>query len=154
MEGRFLARCLSSLRHQRSRRRCQVNFINIILGQPLCPVVGRRRQHAVSKLACIVQSSARSYPASICLGRPILVIWSPSGDTRGPSVDFEAIDMPCSEPLHFSHIADYDFCPIFDPDVGLSLLVCDVEQVNLTGFKDRHYTIIFFKKKACKLHQK
>ena len=42
-----------------------------------------------------------------------LVIWSPSGDTRGPSVIFEAVDMPCSGPLHFSHNADYiyDFCP-------------------------------------------
>ena len=36
-----------------------------------------------------------------------LVTWSPSGDTRGPSVVFEAVDMPCSGPFHFSHSVDY-----------------------------------------------
>ena len=36
-----------------------------------------------------------------------LVIWSPSGDTRGPSVVFEAVDVPCPGPFHFCHIADY-----------------------------------------------
>ena len=30
-----------------------------------------------------------------------LVIWSPSGDTRGPSVVFEAVDMQCPGPFHF-----------------------------------------------------
>ena len=37
--------------------------------------------------------------------------------------------MPCPGPFHFSHIADYvyDFCPLPDRDVGLSVLVCDVE---------------------------
>ena len=29
-----------------------------------------------------------------------LVIWSPSGDTWGPSVVFEAVDVPCPRPLH------------------------------------------------------
>ena len=29
-----------------------------------------------------------------------LVIWSPSGDTRGPSVVFGAVDMPSSGPFH------------------------------------------------------
>ena len=35
-------------------------------------------------------------------------------------------------PFHFSHIADYiyDFCPLPDPDVGLSILVCDVEHTS------------------------
>ena len=33
--------------------------------------------------------------------------------------------MPCPGPFHFSHIAD--FCRLPDPDVGLSILVCDVE---------------------------
>ena len=36
-----------------------------------------------------------------------LVIWSPSGDTGGPSVVFKAVDVPCPGPFHFSHIADY-----------------------------------------------
>ena len=35
------------------------------------------------------------------------VIWSPSGDTLGPSVVFEAVDVPCQAPLHICHIADY-----------------------------------------------
>ena len=66
-----------------------------------------------------------------------LAIWFPSGDTRGPSVVFEAVDMPCPGPFHFSHSVHYiyDFCPLPDPDVGtsvfyvmlsiiLSILVC------------------------------
>ena len=36
-----------------------------------------------------------------------LVIWSPSGDARGPSVVFEAVDMPCPGPFNFSHSVDY-----------------------------------------------
>ena len=36
-----------------------------------------------------------------------LVIWSPSGDTRGPSVVFEGVDIPCPEPFHLSHSVDY-----------------------------------------------
>ena len=43
------------------------------------------------------------------------------GDTRGPSVLIEAVDVPCQGPLHFSHIADYisDLCPLSDLDVCL-----------------------------------
>ena len=36
-----------------------------------------------------------------------LVIWSPSGDARGPSVVFEGVDIPCPEPFHLSHSVDY-----------------------------------------------
>ena len=56
---------------------------------------------------------------------PFLAIQSPRGDTRGPSVVFEADDMPCPGPLHLSHIADYvyDFCPLPDSDAGVSVLV-------------------------------
>ena len=36
------------------------------MGQPSCPVDGRRPQHAVSKLACIVLSSVISCRSSIC----------------------------------------------------------------------------------------
>ena len=39
--------------------------------------------------------------------RLVLSLWSPSGNTRGPSVVFEAVDMPCPRPFHFSQIADY-----------------------------------------------
>ena len=61
-----------------------------------------------------------------------LVIWSPSGDTRGPSVVFEAVDMPCPGPFHFSHSLDYiyEFCPLSDPDVDISIFVCDVEHTS------------------------
>ena len=61
-----------------------------------------------------------------------LVIWSPTGDTRGPSVVFEAVDMHCPGPFHFSYSVDYiyDFCPLPDPDVGLSVFVCDVEHTS------------------------
>ena len=61
-----------------------------------------------------------------------LVIWSPSGDTRGPSVVFEAVDVPCPGPFHFSHSVDYiyDLSPLPGPDVGLSIFVCDVEHTS------------------------
>ena len=44
-------------------------IIIIIIRQPLCPVVGRRPQHAVSKWPCLVLSSAISCCSSICPGR-------------------------------------------------------------------------------------
>ena len=44
-------------------------LIIIIIRQPLCPVVGRRPQHVVSKLPCLVLSSATSCRSSICSGR-------------------------------------------------------------------------------------
>ena len=61
-----------------------------------------------------------------------LVIWSPSGDARGPSVVFEAVNRPCPGPFHFSHSVDYiyEFCPLPDPDVGPSIFVCDVEHTS------------------------
>ena len=61
-----------------------------------------------------------------------LVIWSPSGDARGPSVIFEAVNMPCRGPFHFSHSVDYiyEFCPLPNPDVGPSIFVCDVEHTS------------------------
>ena len=61
-----------------------------------------------------------------------LVIWSPSGDARGSSVVFEAVDMPCPGPFHFSHSVDYiyEFCPLPNPDVGPSIFVCDVEHTS------------------------
>ena len=56
------------------------------------------------------------------------------GDSRGPSVVFEAVDVLCQGPLHLSHIADYtyDFCPLPDPTtcICLSDLVCDVENTS------------------------
>ena len=67
--------------------------------------VGRRPQHAVSKLACLCcPLPDRIAPVLVQVVSPplgwsplssFLVIWSPSGDTRGPQVVFEAVDMPC-----------------------------------------------------------
>ena len=51
-----------------------INIIIIIIRQPLCPVVGRRPQHAVSKLPCLVLSSAISCRSSICPGR-LSIAW-------------------------------------------------------------------------------
>ena len=69
--------------------------------------------------------SARSCPSSVHVVSPTLglsllssfrVVWSPSGDTRGPSVGFEAVDVACPGPLQCSHIAAYVYyiCPIPD----------------------------------------
>ena len=46
-----------------------ISLFIIIIRQPLCPVVWRRPQHAVSKLPCLVPSSAISCGSSICPGR-------------------------------------------------------------------------------------
>ena len=72
-------------------------------------------------------------PLSSCLA-----IWSPSDDTRGPSVVFKAVDMPCPGPF-FYYIPDYIyyFCLLSDPvlvflslyvmlSILLSILVCAV----------------------------
>ena len=58
--------------------------------------------------------------------RDFLSLWSPSGDTGGPSIVLETGGVPCPVPLHFPHIL-YDLCPLPDPGVGPSVLVCDVE---------------------------
>ena len=57
------------------------------------------------------------------LGWSPLSSWSPSGDARGPSVVFEAVNMPCPGPFHFSHSVDYiyEYCPLPDPDILLVL---------------------------------
>ena len=78
-----------------------------------------------------------------------LVIWSPSGDTQGPPVVFEAVDMPCPGPFHLSHIADYiyDFCLLPDPNVFLSILVglCDVEHTSFHfGLCGRKFVLCLF----------
>ena len=41
--------------------------------------------------------------------------------------------MPWPGPFHFAHIADYiyDFCPLHEPDVGLSIPVGDVEHTSV-----------------------
>ena len=66
-----------------------------------------------------------------------LVVLSPSNYTSGPSVVSDAVDMPCPRPLHVSHIADYvyDFCPLSYPDLGLSILVVHVHNVEHSSFQ-------------------
>ena len=49
--------------------------------------------------------------------------------------------------VHFSHIADYiyDFCPLPNPDVGLSILVCDVEHTSFHfGLCGRKFVLCLF----------
>ena len=43
------------------------------------------------------------------------VICSPSGGTRGPSVVFEAVDMPCLGPFHFFSQCTLYLCPLSSP---------------------------------------
>ena len=64
---------------------------------------------------CVAFQKGRSRPTYVRLVS--LVVWSPNGDTRGPSIVFEAVDDPCPGPFQLSHIADYvyDFCPLSDP---------------------------------------
>ena len=100
-------------------------------------MVGRRPQHAVSKLACLVLSSARSCRSSICSGRDTaawLVPWSPRGDTRGPSVVFEAVDMPCPGPFNFLTLLIISMPFVLPPDpsyyVGLSIFVSNVQHTS------------------------
>ena len=113
----------------------------IIIRQPLCPVVGRMPQHAVSKLPCPLPY--RVAPGFVQVVSPplgwspltsFLVIWSPSGDMRGPSVVFEAVDMPCPGPFNFSYSVNYiyDFCPLPGPDVGLSIFVYVMLSIRLS----------------------
>ena len=74
-------------------------------------MVERRPQHAASKLVGLVLSSACPLP-DVCPGRlppsgcshyslVFLFTWSPGGHTRGPSVVFEAVDLPNPGPFHF-----------------------------------------------------
>ena len=134
-----------------------VIIIIIIIKQPLCPVVGRRPQHAVSKLPCLVLTSAISWRSSICPGRlstawlvSLVVfschnIWSPSGDMRGQSVVFEAVDMPYPGPFFHSVHYIYYLCPLPDPDVGPSIFVCDVEHTSFHfGLCCRKFVLYLF----------
>ena len=55
--------------------------------------------------------------------------------------------MPCPRPFNLSHIADYiyDFCLLPDPDVGLSILVYDVEHTSFhVGLCGRKFVLCLF----------
>ena len=98
------------------------------------------------KLAAMIRSSLHRL-AGLPQVSSFLVIWSSSGDTRGPSVVFEAVDMPWPGPFHFSHSVDYiyEFCPLPDPDVGPSIFVCDVEHTSFHfGLCGRKFVLCLF----------
>ena len=55
--------------------------------------------------------------------------------------------MPCPGPSHFSHSVDYtyDFCPLPDPNVGLSICLCDVEHTSFHfGLCGRKFVLCLF----------
>ena len=55
--------------------------------------------------------------------------------------------MPCPGPFHFSYSVDYiyDFCPLPDPDVGLSIFVYDVEHTSFHfGLRGRKFVLCLF----------
>ena len=77
----------------------------------------------------------------------IIILWSASGNTRGPSVVFEAVAMPCPGSFHLSYSVNYvyDFCPLPDPDVGLSIFICDVEHTSIHfGMCGRKFVLCLF----------
>ena len=55
--------------------------------------------------------------------------------------------MPCPGPFHFSYSVEYiyDFCPLPDPDVGLSIFICDVEHTSFHfGLYGRKFVLGLF----------
>ena len=107
----------------------------------MCPVVGRRPQHAVSKLPCLVlssdivslQYSSRSslhclagFPCRLFLSYGLQVV------TREVHrLSLRRLICPAQD--HFIFLAVYIIsmtffylCPLPDPDVGPSIFVCDV----------------------------
>ena len=126
----------------------------IIIRQPLCPVVGRRPQHAVSKLPSLVLSSAISCRSSICLGRlstawlvSLVIFFCHNGLQVVTREVHRSSLRPCSGPFNFSNRVDYiyDFCPLSDSDVGLSIFICDVEHTSIHfGMCSRKFVLCLF----------
>ena len=111
--------------------------------------VGRRPQHAASKLACLPLSSARSCPSvfvqvvSLSFGRSpfsYFLVCFPCDDTLVPSVFVESFYITCPGTLHFPHTAVYNCRALSDRgvshSVGLSVLVCDVDHVWSYGVRE------------------
>ena len=60
--------------------------------------------------------------------------------------------MPCPGPFHCSHRFDhiYELCPLPDPDVGLSIFVCDVEHTSFDfGLGGRKFVLRLFGQPIC-----
>ena len=106
-------------------------------------------KHATSKLALCCPLPDHVLPVFVQVispklaGLPCRLFWP--YDTRSPSVIFEAVDVPCRGPLHFFLtllIVSMTFCPLPDPDVGLSVLVCDVEHTSFYfGLRGRKFVM-------------
>ena len=133
--------------------------MQFIIEQPLCPVVGRIEGLSMpspnhSVFCCRLPYSVA--PVFVQIVSPplgwsplssFLVIWFPSGDTRCPSVVFEAVDMPCPGSFHSSYSVHYiyDFCPLSDPDVGISIFISDVEHISFHfGLCGRKFVLCLF----------
>ena len=120
----------------------------------------RSPQHAASKLTWLVLSSAGSCLSSICPG-PVLSLHRLAGLpcriflSYGLQVvtrevhrsSLRRLICPSHDHLFFSHIADYvyDVCPPSDPDVGPSVLACDVERTSFHfGMCGRKFVLCLF----------
>ena len=124
----------------------------IIIWQPWCPVVGRRPQHAVSRFACLLLSSAISCRSSICPGR-LSTAWLVSLVVFSCRMvqlsSLRRLIYPAQNHFISFHIADYiyDCCPLPgpDPDVGLSIFVCDEEHTSLhVGLCGRMFVLCLY----------
>ena len=106
------------------------------------------------KLACIVLSSAISYRSSISS----LVVgssdtWSQNGDTRGHRSSLSWLMCPAQDHFIFPTllIIQYDFCPLSNPDAGLSVIVCDVEHTYFHfGLCCRKFVLSLFGESPCR----
>ena len=102
-------------------------------------MVERRPQHAISKLAflcCplpyrvapvfvqVVSPSLGGLPCRILLSYCLQVV---TREVHRPSL--RRLICPAQDHFIFSYSGDYiyDLCPLLDPDVGLSVVVCDIE---------------------------
>ena len=135
--------------------------MNIIIGQPQCPVVGRRPQHAVSKLACLALSSVRSsiqYLSRSSLRRLAGLPCgpschnkngrSPSGHMRGSSIAFEAVDVPAQDQLIFLTLLIMNLFPLSHSDVFLLSLYL-MTDVQHTCF---HFSGSYVRPQVCYVH--
>ena len=134
-------------------------IIIIITRQPLCPVVGRIPQHAVSKLPGLGLSLpyrvapvfARSslhrlagLPCRLFLSYGLQVVTrevhrSSLRRLICPTQDY----FICLTRYSVDYI--YDFCPLPDPDVRLSIFVCDVEHTSFHfGLCGRKFVLCMF----------
>ena len=117
-------------------------------------MVGRKPQHAVSKLsrAVLCQIVLLQYLSRSSLhrltGLPCRIFLSYGLQVVTRQVHRSSLRrLICPVHDHFYHIADYIyyFCLLSDPDVGLSILVCDVEHTSFHfGLCRRKFILCLF----------